>query len=383
MAEDLAKKLSLPPCPKGSELTFIPNPVSPSWISCRDEEGLYQGFLIQMSNQGEMVRIALMKNSKRNGREIRFGQPKFIEERNYLNGHLTQDSYIFEAEVVLDRIIPKPMTPKFWQDFSASTGTSLLGIWLKKAPFSVIHFESGRMNRIRFDQKDYHFTIAPEGRIFSNDHPEMFDKKKKTHAFFIDPEPMWNLDSEGLRRAILPGFGSCKKYSGPISRFGRHYDHLIYVRERSELKHQANLAEIRERFLNFCVPHDLREHLGILECPPQLPGMMTPAHCLLPISDQMKIPYEPKYFTFDYTIGVSPEAFIDLFGIDNLLAFLTDSGRTYVYKFFPPKTLVVIKKTQKKLVYRILRDHAMSHSVGGKDLDQTEWWDWHSFPGSE
>lgn len=204
----------------------------------------------------------------------------------------------------------------------------------------------------------------------------------KGNMFFIDPMPMWNLSSDDMKRVLLPGFGSCKKYSGPISRFYRHYDHLIYVRQPSEVKHLTNLIEIRKRFINFCVPTDITEHLGALECPPQLPEMLSPNHCLVPISDQIKIPYQPKYFKFDYTAGKSPEDFVKLFGEDNILAFMVDPERNFINKFIPPKTLIVVKKSQKKLLFRVFAEHPKS-TMQGKDLEDTEWWEWHPFPGSE
>ena len=376
-AQNLNTKFAIPSCPQGSQKVYTPDAVKPLWIGCKDKKGLYQGFLVQFSVQGEILRIAALKNSQRNGKEIRFGESGFLEERSYLNGHLTQDSFIYHAETVLSRLLPKVMTLKDWQAFDDVSGPSILGNWLKKEPFSVVHFENGRMNRVRFEKKDYTFTISPEGRIFSNNHPDM-----KGNMFFIDPMPMWNLSSDDMKRVLLPGFGSCKKYSGPISRFYRHYDHLLYVRQPSEVKHLTNLIEIRRRFINFCVPTDLMEHLGALECPPQLPEMLSPNHCLIPISDQIKIPYEPKYFKFEYSFGKSPEDFVKLFGADIVLAFVTDPDRNFISKFIPPKTLIVVKKSQKKLLYRVYLEHPRSQ-MQGKDLEDTEWWEWHPFPGSE
>ncbi len=194
---------------------------------------------------------------------------------------------------------------------------------------------------------------------------------------------MWNLSSDDIRRVILPGFGSCKKYSGPISRFGRHYDHLLYVREPSEAKHIQNLSEIRRRFIEFCVPKDLMEHLGVLECPPQLPKMMKPNPCLVPVSDQLKIPYQPKYFKFELSMGKSPEEFRELFGKDKILTFMSDPETSFISLFIPPKTMIIVKKTERQIKYRIFPEHATTNKVTGKDLEDKEWWEWHPFPGSE
>ena len=376
-AENHQTKLAFPACPKGSQKSFVPDAIKPLWISCADKNHLYQGYLVQLSMQGEILRISGIKNSLRNGKEIRFGASGFLEERAYSNGHLTQDSFIYKTDSVLGRILPKTLTDKDWHSFDDTSSPPLLGVWLKQEPFSIVHFENGRMTRVRFEKKDYLFDISPEGRIFAKNHPEL------KGMFFIDPIPMWNLSSDDIRRAILPGFGSCKKYSGPISRFGRHYDHLLYVRQPSEGKHMANLMEIRKRFINFCVPADLMEHLGSLECPPQLPKMLTPNPCLVPISDQLKVPYLPKYFKFEWTLGKSPEEFVQLFGRDKYLAFISDPETTSISLFIPPKTMIILKKSLKQLRYRILPEHASSNKVIAKDLEEKDWWDWHPFPGSE
>jgi len=370
-------KISTLVCPKDSQKTFFPDAVKPLWVSCRDKDQLYQGFLIQLSNSGEVLRIAAMKNSLRHGKEIRFGASGFLEERSYLNGHLTQDSYIYKSESVLGRIIPDTLTPKDWQSFDDTASPSILGTWLKQAPVSIIHFDNGRMSRLRFGKKDYEFEIKPEGRIFAKNHPEL------KGMFFVDPIPMWNLSSDDLRRELLPGFGSCKKYSGPISRFGRHYDHLLYVRQPSQAKHLQNLIEIRNRFINFCVPEDIRENLGMLECPPQLPQMFTPDPCLVPISDQLKVPYEPKYFKFEWTMGKSPEEFVQLIGKSKLLAFMSNPNEKSLSLFIPPKTMIILKKYEKKIKFRVMTEHSYSNRVGSKDLEDKDWWDWHPFPGGE
>jgi hypothetical protein len=372
-----AQKISFPGCPTGSQKTYIPDVTKPLWIVCRDKALLYQGKMLQLSIQGEILRIASMKNSQRNGKEIRFGASGFLEERSYLNGHLSQDSYIYKSDQILGRFMPKTMTEKDWQSLDDIHAPSLLGEWLKQEPYSIIHFENGRMTRIRFEKKDYQFEISPEGRIFSKNHPEM------KNMFFIDTQPMWNLSSDDIRRVLLPGFGSCKKYSGPISRFGRHYDHLLYVRQSSEAKHLANLEEIRTRFIKFCVPSDLMEHLGVVECPPQLPQMLASKPCLVPVSDQLKIPYQPKYLKFDLSGGKSPEEFLELFGKDKIMSFIGDSDRSFISLFIPPKTMIIVKKAQKLLKYRVLPEHTATNKVTGKDLEDKDWWEWHPFPGSE
>ncbi|NDD65766.1 MAG: hypothetical protein EBZ36_17590, partial [Acidobacteria bacterium] len=123
---------------------------------------------------------------------------------------------------------------------------------------------------------------------------------------FIDPEPLWDLSPSDLKTALGPGFGSCRKYAGPLIRYGRHYDVILFKRLPSEKKQQERLAEIRERFIRFCVPADLLEGLGKLECSPQLPGTLPAVPCLIPVSDQAKIPYAPKHFKFENSLGYPP-----------------------------------------------------------------------------
>lgn len=376
-ADDPLLSLKFPKCPFESQKFYFPESNKPLWIGCRDKKKLYQGYLVQLSTQGEVLRISGVKNSLRHGKEIRFGNRGYMEERSYIDGQLTEDSLIFKTDTVLARVMPKEMSPQDWQAFDDIKSPSILSAWLKQEPVSVIHFENGRMSRLRFDKKEYNFKVTPEGRMMAKNHPDM------KGLFFVDTLPMWNLGSDDIRRLLLPGFGSCKKYSGPIGRFGRHYDHLLYVRQSSEAKYIANLAEIRKRFIDFCVPKDIIEHLGVLECPPQLPKMMSPDHCLIPVSTQLKIPYQPKYFTFEYSAGKSPEEFMALFGKEKLLSFMSDPDKAFISLFIPPKTMIIVKKTEKKIKYRVLPEHTKSPNVLDKDLEDKNWWEWRAFPGSE
>ncbi len=172
-AENVYSKLNIPPCPSGSQKTFVPDAIKPIWISCRDKKLQYQGHLIQLSMQGEVLRISGIKNSLRHGKELRFGASGFLEERSYLDGHLTQNSYIYKSESVLARVMPKMLNPSDWQAIDDVSSPSILGIWLKQQPYSTVQFERGRITRIRFDKSDYHFEITPEGRMMAKDHPEM------------------------------------------------------------------------------------------------------------------------------------------------------------------------------------------------------------------
>lgn len=375
--EKLPNGLEIPSCPKGSQRFYNPNKERPVWIACRDSQGLFNGLMFQLSIQGELLRVASVQDSKRHGKEIRFGAPGFLEERSYENGHLQGESLVFKSEQVLQRLLPKELKSKDWLTFLDWKNPSVLSIWLKGQPDSNLQFEKGRLVRIRFDQKDYQFKISPDGRMMSVNHPEMKD------LFFVDPGAFWNLGADDLKKAIQTGFGSCKKYSGPIGRFGRHYDHLLYAKETNEKKHVDNLKEIRERFMSFCVPEDLRSHLGILECPPQLPGMLASSRCLLPVSDQLRIPYHPKYFKYEFGMKLDPESFLNSLDPVTILTFMTDAAKETMSKFFPPKTLVILKKRGNRITYRILDNRMKAPKPVPSDLEDKFWWEWKTLPGYE
>jgi len=377
VTEKLPNGFEIPQCTAGSQRFYSPNPERPLWIGCRDGKGLFNGLLYQLSYQGELLRVASVKDSSRHGKEIRFGAAGHLEERSYEAGHLQGESNIFKSDQILQRLLPKTMTSKDWLPLMNARSPSLLAGWLKGQPESKIDFEKGRMTRIRFETKDYQFKISPDGRMMAVNHPEM------KGLFFIDPGAFWNLGADDLKKAIQTGFGSCKKYSGPIGRFGRHYDHLLFVKETNEKKHVANLAEIRERFMKFCVPDDLREHLGVLECPPQLPGMVASAKCLLPISDQFRIPYHPKFFKYEFGMKLDPETFVNSLDPVSLTLFLTDPKQESMSKFIPPKTLVVLKKKGNRVIYRIFKDRPSSAKPLPADLEDRRWWEWNTLPGFE
>ncbi len=376
--EKLPNGLEIPPCPQGSQRFNMPNPQKPLWVGCKDQRGLFQGLLFQFSIQGEMVRVASVRDSNRHGREIRFGDTGHLEDRGYHDGHLQGESQVYRSDLVLQRVLPKTMQSKDWLPLIDWKMVGVLGQWLKAEPASVVTFDQGRMVRLRFASKDYRFSVTRDGRILSLNHPEM-----KQQQYFIDPSAIWNLGADDLKKAILPGFGSCKKYSGPIGRFGRHYDHLMYNRQVSETKHRDELAEIRERFLRFCVPEDVRQNLGVVECPPQLPGMVASGKCLLPISDQLKIPYHPKFFKYEFGVKFDPATFIGALDPVALRVFMATPDRDQLSKFFPPKTLVVIKKKGNRLVARIFSDRKPGVKPGPSDLEDRNWWEWHTLPGFE
>ncbi len=360
--------VEIPPCPEGTERRFHPSPKRPAWATCKDQNGLYQGLLIQFSSQSEIIRIASVKNSLRNGREIRFGAPGTLEERNFRDGHLDGPGFIFRSDAPLGRFFPKSATTGDWAKFSTPPEGSILKDWIGSEPKSRFQFQSGRLSGLSFGDRSYQFRIGKEGRIHALNHPEM------RGGFFVDPEALWDLSPSDLHAALMPGFGSCKKYSGPIGRFTRHYDSLLFKKLPTEKKHQERLSEIRDRFIDFCVPKDLQENLGKMECPPQLPSRFPPGFCLLPISDRLRIPYEPKYFKYDFSLGHSPEEVVLSLrkaGIDGFLSSLEETEKTLS---LPEDVSIRLKKTPDGLKFRTLRKKDSVDTKGA-------WWEWHRIPG--
>lgn len=385
--QDYVKLLALPPCPAGSERVILPSEEQPNWFACRDPKGLYQGLLIQTSNQLELIRVAVVTNSLRDGKEIRKGEPGTLEERHYRNGQLDGPSYIFRTPAALYQLMPKPLSIETWNLWQPQNQQSILAVWTKQEPTSTIGFSNGRLARLQamrvsedpktgktLSQKtDYQFRAAPDGRVFSNNHPEM------KGLFFIDPEALWALNAADLKAALSQGFGSCKKYAGPIGRLGRHYDRLLYRRESSEQKHIDRLKEIRDRFVSFCVPEDIRTNLGVLECPPQLPSPRVPTLCYLPLSTQAKLPYLPKFFKFEFTLKQEPNRFVETLRKRGMVDFLS--------KYEPvletldlvgdgkKESKVSIKKTPRGVRWRPFE---LQSKPG--DQDKT-WWEWMPIPG--
>ena len=117
IAANTVPKLNIPPCPSETQRVFYPDAFKPHWTGCKDSRGLYQGLILQFSNLTEVLRIASVKDSLRNGKEIRFGQSGTMEERSYHEGHLQGHSYLFKTEAVLGRIMPKPMKLDEWNLF--------------------------------------------------------------------------------------------------------------------------------------------------------------------------------------------------------------------------------------------------------------------------
>jgi hypothetical protein len=368
--------VEIPPCPEGTERTFFPSSKRPIWAACKDPQGLYQGLLIQFSGQAEIIRIASVKDSLRNGREIRFGEPGTLEERNFKEGQLDGAGYVFLSDAPLGRHFPKAATTADWARFTERSDESLLKSWMRKEPRSRIYFKKGRLSQVNFGNTVYHFSSGPEGRIRSLNHREM------RGGFFIDPEAMWELNASDLKAAITPGFGSCKKYSGPIGRFGRHYDTLLFKKIPSEKKHLERLTEIRERFIEFCVPKDLRENLGKMECPPQLPSTFPPKHCLVSVSDRIHIPYNPKYFKFEFSLGHSPEeVYLSLRkgGVDKFLSSMDQMEQTLE---LAEGSSIRLKKTPDGLKFMLLKEGAGKTNLKDNSSGSREpWWEWHRIPG--
>ena len=368
-----AQKLDLPPCPINTIPVFMPDAQKPLWSGCKDKGGLYQGILFQLSGQQEILRFAGIKDSLREGREIRFGATGFLEERNYRKGHLNGKSFILKTQTNLGRLIPKKPTPSDWQKFTFSSPDSLLKEWLNLEPETSLEFTDGRMTRMQFGSKDYHFNVSRDGRIFALNHPEL------KNLFFVDPEALWDLNAADLKSALLPGFGSCKKYSGPIGRFVRHYDHLLYKREPSEAHHLEILNEIRDRFFNFCVPADLINHLGILECPPQLPSTIPPRHCVLPLSDQIHLPYESKYFTFEFTLGRPPDELREILAAKGLMKLVSRFDFLEDNLSISNAITIQVKHAARGVIFRPLeKDHTGLFKIKKEDSNEVNkrWYEW-------
>lgn len=364
-----AEKLTIPPCPADSTLVSYPSQFHPRWTACQDSQGLLQGMLIQYTEQQEIIRIAHLKDSKRHGKEIRAGASGTLEEREYKKGHLQNRSYIFKTDSILGRLLPKPINIDTWNEFSNPKPESYLQSLTKSQPVSITHYENGRLVRAQGGKKDFRFRVSEDGRIFSENHPEM------KGLFFLDPEALWVLDADDLKRALLPGFGSCKKYSGPIGRLTRHYDSLLYKRENSEKKHTDKYEDMIQRFLNYCVPKDLTEMLGVLECPPQLPSP-RPAHtCWVGVSDQLRMPYYPKFFKFKLTAKRSPEALVALLESKGLQKFLGSHDQSLWEITLSPNEELQLKKTPRGVFFKILDRKEKSNFGFSQD-----WWTWHRLP---
>lgn len=381
------KKIDIPPCPPNSERLFLPSELQPLWAACRDQKGRYQGLMIQFSNQTEIVRIAHVKDSLRHGKEIRVGAAGTYEERHYSDGHLQGGSFLFRTPAQLYQLLPKPVPAADWAAFSRPSEQSVFQTWTKLEPFSRMTFDQGRLVRMQAtrnneDQKtgkvtvvktDYHFKVSPDGRMMALNHPEM------KNLFFVDPEALWVLNAGDLKAALVPGFGSCKKYAGPIGRFGRHYDHLLYRREASEYKHVAKLKEIRDRFVNFCVPEDIRENLGVLECPPQVASAHAPNQCFLGLSDQVKLPYHPRYFKFEFTMKKTPAEFQKLLLDHGLREFVDNFEKSSDVLDLAGRNKnedkITIKKTARGIRWRPFK-------VSTKSAEQDkDWFEWQGIPG--
>jgi hypothetical protein len=377
VARSMAATLQIPPCPEGTEREFIPNASKPVWASCIDSGGLYQGILIQFSTQTEVIRIAGIKDSLREGREIRFGASGTIEERSYKDGHLEGPSFIFQSNATLGRYIPKEATAKDWQNFLQPPTDSILKPWIGGEPTSRLQFSGGRLTRVQFDGKDYSFRVTKEGRMYSMNHSEM------KGLFFFDPEALWDLNAADTKSLLKYGFGSCKKYDGPLGRYGRHYDVLLFRRELVEKKHLSRLKEMRDRLIQFCVPEDIQRHLGTLECPPLLPGPFPQHHCLLSMSDQMHIPYDPKYFQFEFTMGHPPEVIHALMKKSGLMKFASKPDATEDVIKLSEQNFIAVKKTTSGIVFKLLekdKNGKIKATKANGDNDKS-WWDWKHLPG--
>jgi hypothetical protein len=372
-------KRDIPPCPANTRRIFIPSEAKPLWAACKDQRGFYQGLLIQFSNQTEIIRIAAVKNSFRHGKEIRAGSAETTEERHYLNGHLEKGSFIFKTETNLDRLMPKPTTEKDWLSFNKVSETSLLKEWIKKEPEITLEFNNGRLVRQKYEKVNYTFKISGDGRIFPTNHPDLKETKS---LFFTDTEPLWFLNAADLKKALLPGFGTCKKYAGPIGRYTRRYEHYLFKREPSESKQLAQLNTIRDRFVKFCIPTDIIEHLGVLECPPLLPSTRPPKYCAIAISDQMHLPYEPKYFKNEFTMGLMPEDFSAVLNKNGLLKFASDYEKTWDVIKIPGGTQLIVKKTARGIFYKLVKkDKSGKFKIEEPSSNDKAWWEWTAVPG--
>ena len=375
-----APKIEIPPCPAGTARVFMPNATHPLWAACKDKNGLYQDLLIQFSNQTGILRIAGIKNSLRDGKEIRYGITGTLEERHYRSGHLEKGSFVFKSDSPLGFLLPKPMTAKIWASFHDVSDTSSLKDWIHHDPEETLQFKDGRLVRLQYDKIDYRFKVTPEGFIHPLNHPEL---KKDKKMFFIDPEPLWSLNASDMKKALLEGFGSCKKYAGPIGRYTRYYDHYLFKREPSQSRQMAKLKQIRDRLIKFCVPDDIFEHLGTIECPPQLPSERPPNFCAIPISDQLHIPYQPKYFKNEFTFGRTPEEFRQILVQAGLLKFASDYEKKWDVLKLSGGIQVMVKKTKYGIFFRMIQKDAKGKPIIVEPSDNDkDWWNWVAVPGS-
>jgi hypothetical protein len=272
--------------------------------------------------------------------------------------------------------MPKSLSREDWARFTQPTSDSFLKTWLQQEPVSTLEFSDGRLVRVMAGKLDYRFRVSKEGRIYSINHPEM------KGLFFFDPEPLWDMNAADTKSLLKLGFGSCKKYDGPLGRYGRHYDVLLFKRELVERKHLSRLGEMRERMMSFCVPDDIRKNLGVLECPALLPGTIPPNHCLLPLSDRLHVPYEPKYFTFEFTLGRKPEEFHELLKKKGLLHFASRPDETEKTLHLSDSAAVMLKKSPTGILYKFFekqKDGKFVFKNAGDD--PKSWWDWKHIPG--
>lgn len=325
-----------------------------------------------------MIRAAGVKDSMRDGREIRFGNTGYLEERNFKGGHLNGKSFIYKTDLRLSNLFPKAPTLEDWNYFATNSSQSFLKSWLKTVePSSVLEFIDGRLSHVQAADIDYSFRVSKDGRMFAENHPEM------KNLFFTDTEPLWLLNAADMRLALQTGFGSCKKYAGPISRFGRHYDHLLYKRETSYKKHLASLKEIQDRFIQFCVPQDIRENLGVLECPPQLPTTSTAPRCLIPVSDQLHIPYLPKYFKYEFTLGRAPDELHEIFREHGVAQFVSKFDSEEQILDLTKTVSIQIRRGPTGFVFRPLekdKKGVIKIKKLSSDADQ-DWYEWKRAPG--
>jgi hypothetical protein len=355
------------PCPSGSTHFQFPSGSNPTWLGCKDTQGLYQGWLIQTTNQGQILRLAQIKNSLRDGIEWRPGLPQTLEMRTFKNGHLEGISRIYSSEKRLQDFLPDPLEPLFFQSIGKFT--------LPEKPISEMQFQAGRVVSLKSADRSFSLKLDSSGRSSGT--------IGKDSIQWFDPEALFLLSPADAKAALVPGFGSCKKYAGPIGRYTRHLDELYFKREMKEKTHREKERLIRSRFLDFCFPGEMKTALGKLECPPALPSSV-PAHtCELGISDEITLPFHPKFFTFENTFGQSPSTLREWFIKAGILKELSHPEQNEFRLELSTQYRAQIRRTPEGTFFQLYEKTPRGTWLLKKNERDPEdaWWTWHRIPG--
>ena len=113
----------------------------------------------------------------------------------------------------------------------------------------------------------------------------------------------------------------------------------------------------------------------MIECAPQLPTTRSAKLCPLAVSDRLKIPYEPKYFKYEFTFGRSPEEFLSILLQNGFLKFMSSFEAESEDLKLSPQVKIQVKKTSHGVVFRPI-DQKVKTVV-----DDKTWWVWQGVPG--